>query len=105
VYLDDENGTLELATVGEVGVFNLDVVTEDDVVGDFINVVAVVDDVVGVVVVTNLGRSFVVGELKSNDNRDLVNGENTKSYDVVGWKQVSEEVSGVHLPWRIDDCR
>jgi hypothetical protein len=60
VYLDDGNGA-ELATSGDVGVV-LIFVTDDD-------------DVIGVVVTGLWGRSmtvvFVLGELKSNDNRDL----------------------------------
>lgn len=63
VYLDG-NGA-ELATSGDVGVFNL--VTDGDLI------VVGVDDVVGVL--ANLGWSMavfvIVGELKSNDKRDL----------------------------------
>jgi hypothetical protein len=60
VYLDG-NGA-ELATSGDVGVFSF--VTD----GDF--VVVGVDEVVGVC--GNLTVFVIVGELKSNDNRDLL---------------------------------
>lgn len=59
VYLDG-NGA-ELATRGDVGVLSF--VTD----GDF--VVGVHEDVVGVS--ANLAGFVIVGELKSNDNRDL----------------------------------
>jgi hypothetical protein len=61
VYLGDEK-EVELVTRGEVGVV-MTLVTE----GDFVGVESEHDEGV----VTYLGSSILLGEFKSNDNRDL----------------------------------
>lgn len=84
VYLDG-NGA-ELATSGDVGVFSL--VTDGDLI------VVGVDDVVGVW--ANLGWSMavfvIVGELKSNDKRDLWDTNEHEGWlddRLIGWLDYS----------------
>lgn len=83
VYLDG-NGA-ELATSGDVGVFSF--VTD----GDFL---VGVDEVVGFE--WSMAVFVIVGELKSNDNRDLLD---TNVHHVM----MIVSVMILDLPWRVDD--
>lgn len=87
VYLDG-NGA-ELATRGDVGVLSF--VTD----GDF--VVGVHEDVVGVWAI--LAGFVIVGELKSNDNRDL--WDTKYEFHVDEWVNDS---GNELLPWWVYDC-